>query len=52
MTSRKQEKADHQRRVYTDITQLIASPENPTPLVRVNRVNPHKDFQIYLKMER
>lgn len=52
MTSRKQEKADHQRRVYTDITQLIASPENPTPLVRVNRVNPRKDFQIYLKMER
>ena len=51
MAQRKQ-RADHQRRVYTDITQLIASPENPTPLVRVNRVNPHKDFQIYLKMER
>ncbi|MEK7352886.1 MAG: cysteine synthase family protein [Chloroflexota bacterium] len=51
MAERKQE-ADHQRRVYSDITQLIASPENPTPLVRVNRVNPDKDFQIYLKMER
>ena len=52
MTSRKQEKADHQRRVYSEITQLIASPENPTPLVRVNRLNPVSNFQIYLKMER
>ncbi|OGO19283.1 MAG: hypothetical protein A2144_08300 [Chloroflexi bacterium RBG_16_50_9] len=44
--------SDHQLRVYSDITQLIASPENPTPLVRVNRTNPNKDFQIYLKLER
>ncbi len=51
MANRRQS-ADHKRRVYTDITQLIACPENPTPLVRVNRVNPEKDFQIYLKMER
>ncbi len=39
-------------RVYSNITQLIASPENPTPLVRLNRINPNKDFQIYLKLER
>ena len=32
--------------------QLIASPGNPTPLVRLNRINPNKDFQIYLKLER
>ena len=51
MASRKKT-ADHGRRVYTDITQLIAGPDNPTPLVRVNRVNPDKDFEIYLKMER
>jgi cysteine synthase/TusA-related sulfurtransferase len=43
---------DHQLRVYSDITQLIASPENPTPIVRLNRVNPNKDFSIYLKLER
>ena len=43
---------DHQLRVYSDITQLIASPQNPTPLVRLNRINPNKDFQIYLKLER
>jgi len=43
---------DHKLRVYSDITQLIASPENPTPLVRLNRINPNKDFPIYLKLER
>ncbi len=43
---------DHQSRVYSDITQLIASPQNPTPLVRLNKINPNKDFQIYLKLER
>lgn len=43
---------DHQLRVYSDIAQLIASPENPTPLVRINRTNPGKEFQIYLKLER
>ncbi len=43
---------DHQLRVYSDITQLIAGPENPTPLVRLNKINPNKDFQIYLKLER
>lgn len=43
---------DHQLRVYSDITQLIASSQNPTPLVKLNRINPNKDFQIYLKLER
>ena len=45
-------KLDHQLRVYSDITQLIANPQNPTPLVRLNRINPSKDFRIYLKLER
>ncbi len=43
---------NHQLRVYSDITQLISSPQNPTPLVRVNRSNPNEQFQIYLKLER
>ncbi len=43
---------DHQLRVYSDITQLVASLENPTPIVRLNRVNSNKDFPIYLKLER
>ena len=48
----KVQKCDHQLRVYSDITQLIASPENPTPIVRLNRINPNADFNIYLKLER
>ena len=48
----KDKEANHQLRVYSDITQLIANPQNPTPLVRLNRINPNKDFQIYLKLER
>jgi cysteine synthase A/cysteine synthase B len=39
-------------RVYSDISQLIASPQNPTPVVRVNRINSNEDFGIYLKLER
>ena len=49
---RQDKKFDHTLRVYSNITQLIASPQNPTPLVRLNRINPDKDFQIYLKLER
>ena len=51
-TSGQNTEADHELKVYSDITQLIASTQNPTPLVRVNRLNPNKDFQIYLKLER
>jgi cysteine synthase A/cysteine synthase B len=46
------QKKDHQLKVYSDITQLIACPENPTPLVRLNKINENKDFSIYLKLER
>ena len=45
--------ADHQLRVYDSIADLIANPENPTPMVRLNeRINPkNRDFEIYLKLE-
>ncbi len=43
---------DHKLRVYSDITQLVASVQNPTPLVRVNRLNTNKKLQLYLKLER
>lgn len=46
------EKSDHELRVYSSIIELIASLENMTPLVRVNKLNPEKSFEIYLKMER
>lgn len=39
-------------RVYSDITQLIASPESPTPLVKVNRISANSGLEIYLKLER
>ena len=43
---------DHRLRVYSDITQLIANPENPTPMVRLGKINLHADLSIYLKLER
>lgn len=46
-------KMSEPKRVYESIIDLIASPQNPTPMVKVgDRVNPAKDFRIYLKLER
>jgi len=45
-------KSDHELRVYSDITELIASVDNPTPLVKLRKMNPSKDFHIFLKLER
>jgi cysteine synthase B len=36
---------------YDDIRDLIASPRNPTPLVRLNRTVPPGRFRMYLKLE-
>ena len=38
-------------RRYDDIRELIANPENPTPLVRLNHVAPVAPNQLYLKLE-
>ena len=38
-------------RRYGDVRELIASPENPTPLLRANRVAPPGRFELYLKLE-
>jgi cysteine synthase len=43
--------ADHAVRRYNDIRDLIASPENPTPLVRLNHVALDRGVQLYLKLE-
>ncbi len=43
--------ADPALRRYADVRDLIASPANPTPLVRLTRVVPPGDFQVYLKLE-
>ena len=40
-------------RVYESIEDLISNRENPTPLVKLNnRINPNKEFPIYMKLER
>ncbi len=42
-----------QNRVYESIVDLIARPDNPTPMVKIGeKVNPNRDFTIYLKLER
>jgi len=36
---------------YDDVRSLIATPDNPTPLVRVNRAVSLPGFELYLKLE-
>jgi cysteine synthase len=42
---------NHATRVYDDISQTLPSAENPTPMVRVNRLNPAPDFPLFAKLE-
>ena len=42
---------DHARRVYDSILGLLSSADNPTPLVRLNRVSPFRDTVVYAKLE-
>lgn len=42
---------DHRRRVYSNILELSANEENPTPLVRLNRVVPFRHAVVYGKLE-
>jgi cysteine synthase A/cysteine synthase B len=44
-------KADPALRRFDDLRQLIASPANPTPLVRLRRVVPEEALELYLKLE-
>jgi|Deesub1362B_J571_1020462.scaffolds.fasta_scaffold01189_10 cysteine synthase A/cysteine synthase B len=39
-------------RVYSDITELIPGPDNPTPLVRLSKITSKRKRLIYLKLER
>ncbi|MCA9520110.1 MAG: pyridoxal-phosphate dependent enzyme [Myxococcales bacterium] len=43
--------ADHQRRVYEDIMGLTSNEENPTPIVRLNKVVPFTHTKVYAKLE-
>src|SRR6266566_1032831 len=42
---------DHQARVYDNVFEMLPSEENPTPLVRINRLNKTADFPLYAKLE-
>ena len=42
---------DHSLRVYDSILGLLSNADNPTPLVRLNRVVPFRDTQVYAKLE-
>ena len=45
--------SNHALRVYENVTDLVSSPENPTPIVKLNeKMNPNNEFSIYLKLER
>jgi len=43
--------ADHTRRVYDSILDLLSSEDNPTPLVRLTRVVPFRHARVYAKLE-
>jgi len=38
-------------RVYDDVFQLLPSENNPTPLVRIRKLNPSPEFKLYAKLE-
>jgi cysteine synthase len=42
---------NHKARVYDDVLGLLPGRENPTPLVRINRLNPVPGFQLFAKLE-
>jgi cysteine synthase len=42
---------NHETRVYDDVFELLPTEQNPTPLVRINRMNPRPEFTLYAKLE-
>ena len=42
---------DHGLRVYDSILGMLSGADNPTPLVRLNRVTPFRHTQVYGKLE-
>ncbi len=42
---------DHGARVYDTVFEMMPSEENPTPLVRINRLNRASAFPLYAKLE-
>src|SRR5688500_4566979 len=42
---------NHLSRVYENIFEMLPSEENPTPLVRINKLGSRADFPLYAKLE-
>lgn len=42
---------DHSTRTYESMLGLLSSEENPTPIVKLNKVTPYKHTQVYAKLE-
>lgn len=42
---------NHQTKVYESIFEMLPSKENPSPLVRINKLNPRAEFPLYAKLE-
>jgi cysteine synthase/rhodanese-related sulfurtransferase len=42
---------NHRTRVYESILELLSNVDNPTPIVRLNRVVPFKHAKVYAKLE-
>ena len=42
---------DHRLRVYDTMLGLLSGEDNPTPLVRLNRVTPYEHTRVYAKLE-
>ena len=43
--------SDHVLRVYDSILHMLSSVENPTPIVRLQRITPFRHTQVYAKLE-
>jgi cysteine synthase/rhodanese-related sulfurtransferase len=43
--------SDHSKRVYDSILDMLSNEENPTPIVRLNRITPYKHTKVYAKLE-
>ncbi len=42
---------NHSTRVYDGMMEMLSNEDNPTPIVRLHRVVPHKQAKIYAKLE-
>src|SRR5687768_17548311 len=42
---------NHQTRVYNNVFEMMPDEENPSPMVRINRMNPAPPFELFAKLE-